>query len=95
MVQDYRNGKKLPESLEAYIEQQHQIENLGAVLPTQDKEIIDFIWTFRNSQWLPLLKKVIDEGEAFVAIGLGHLIGEKGLLNLLKQDGYKVTPLEQ
>jgi uncharacterized protein YbaP (TraB family) len=30
----------------------------------------------------------------FVAVGAGHLIGEMGLINLLRKAGYKVEPLE-
>jgi hypothetical protein len=30
----------------------------------------------------------------FVAVGAGHLVGEKGLINLLRKEGYTVTPLD-
>ncbi|MEZ5773807.1 MAG: TraB/GumN family protein [Hyphomicrobiaceae bacterium] len=38
---------------------------------------------------LPLIEK----GGAFIAVGSAHLIGEKGLVALLREAGYKVTPL--
>ena len=34
---------------------------------------------------------LIDEGAAFIAVGAAHLIGEKGLVELYRQAGYKVT----
>jgi uncharacterized protein YbaP (TraB family) len=30
----------------------------------------------------------------FVAVGAGHLVGEEGLISLLKKQGYTVEPLE-
>jgi uncharacterized protein YbaP (TraB family) len=30
----------------------------------------------------------------FVAVGAGHLLGDTGLINLLKKAGYKVEPLQ-
>jgi hypothetical protein len=30
----------------------------------------------------------------FVAIGAGHLSGQKGVLNLLKQNGFSVNPIK-
>ncbi|MGH8751551.1 MAG: TraB/GumN family protein [Burkholderiales bacterium] len=32
-------------------------------------------------------------GEAFFAVGAMHLFGEQGVLNLLEQEGYKLTPV--
>jgi uncharacterized protein len=30
---------------------------------------------------------------SFIAVGVSHLEGEKGLLELLKKEGYTLTPL--
>ena len=30
----------------------------------------------------------------FVAVGAGHLLGEKGLIKLLRAEGYIVEPIE-
>lgn len=37
--------------------------------------------------------KLIDKGNAFIAVGALHLPGERGLLNILAQRGYTVTKL--
>jgi hypothetical protein len=47
----------------------------------------------RNARWTPKLTAMLAKDDAFVAVGLGHLIGEKGLLAVLAKQGYKVTPL--
>ena len=45
--------------------------------------------TMRDSA-IPLLEK----GNAFIAVGSYHLIGENGLVELLRKAGYKVTPVK-
>ena len=41
----------------------------------------------RNANWIPVLEKHILEGKAFVAVGAGHMLGDKGLIELLKKKG--------
>ena len=48
----------------------------------------------RNRAWLEPLRAQIDQGNAFVAVGLGHLIGEDGLLKKLSEAGYIVERVE-
>ncbi|MEL7229841.1 MAG: TraB/GumN family protein, partial [Pseudomonadota bacterium] len=38
--------------------------------------------------------KLIDVGNAFIAVGALHLPGEKGLLNLLAQRGYSIERIQ-
>jgi uncharacterized protein YbaP (TraB family) len=44
----------------------------------------------RNRAWLPALEKYLATDGAFVAVGLGHLLGEQGLPVLLAKAGYVV-----
>ncbi|HUS33273.1 MAG TPA: TraB/GumN family protein [Kofleriaceae bacterium] len=44
----------------------------------------------RNARWLPKIEGYVARGGAFVAVGLGHLLGPKGLPALLEKDGYTV-----
>ncbi len=44
----------------------------------------------RNARWLPMIEQQIREGGVLVAVGAGHLLGERGLLAELKQRGYTV-----
>jgi uncharacterized protein YbaP (TraB family) len=48
----------------------------------------------RNRAWLPALEKLATTG-AFVAVGLGHMLGEQGLPALLAKAGYTVTRVEK
>jgi uncharacterized protein YbaP (TraB family) len=44
----------------------------------------------RNRAWLPRLVAALEGGAAFVAVGLGHLLGEGSLVALLREAGFEV-----
>lgn len=46
----------------------------------------------RNVAWMEKLPAMMKAQPAFVAVGALHLVGEKGLINLLKSAGYNVEP---
>jgi len=48
----------------------------------------------RNEKWMQELSSFTQEGSTFFAVGAGHLGGEMGLLNLLKQEGFKLKAIE-
>lgn len=48
----------------------------------------------RNAAWAEKLPAIMAEGPVFVAVGALHLSGENGLLKMLENKGYKVTPLK-
>ncbi len=48
----------------------------------------------RNADWVVKLKTLMKEKSILVAVGAGHLPGEKGVINLLKKAGFTVTPME-
>jgi uncharacterized protein YbaP (TraB family) len=47
----------------------------------------------RNYRLLERMQPRLREGNAFVAVGALHLPGDKGLLNLLRNKGYRVSPV--
>lgn len=47
----------------------------------------------RNVLMVERMQPRLKEGNAFIAVGALHLPGEKGILYLLEQRGYKVTPV--
>ncbi|MEO8174928.1 MAG: TraB/GumN family protein [Sediminibacterium sp.] len=58
--------------------------------PNMEKDLI----ITRNNNWLPLIKKAITAKSTFFAVGAGHLGGKTGVVNLLRTEGYKVTPVK-
>lgn len=45
----------------------------------------------RNHRWLAQIERYLDGGGGFVAVGLGHLLGDDGLLALLAREGARIT----
>jgi uncharacterized protein len=54
----------------------------------------DLLLKKRNKNWVKQLKEIMKNKSVFVAVGAGHLVGNDGLINLLKKAGYTVVPLE-
>ena len=53
----------------------------------------DLLLNRRNANWVKQLNVIMKNKSVFVAIGAGHLVGDNGLINLLRKQGYKVVPL--
>ena len=54
--------------------------------PEEEATLIDN----RNADWLTKMPAIMKERPTFFAVGAGHLPGEKGLLQLLRNAGYTV-----
>lgn len=54
----------------------------------------DILLTQRNKNWVEQLKGIMKSQSVFVAVGAGHLVGNTGLIELLRKEGYKVEPLK-
>ncbi|MGE8427135.1 MAG: TraB/GumN family protein [Sphingobacterium sp.] len=48
----------------------------------------------RNLNWSNLIPPMIIEQSCFIAVGAGHLAGDKGLITLLREKGFKVEAVE-
>jgi uncharacterized protein YbaP (TraB family) len=49
----------------------------------------------RNARWIPRLEELFATGDVFVAVGADHLIGDKGVVALLRGRGFTVTRITQ
>ena len=64
--------------------------------PDEDRlyrTVTDRLLTQRNTRMRQRMAPFLKQGNAFIAVGAAHLAGEAGLLNLLEQAGYRVTPV--
>lgn len=101
--------KALLHSVNNFASQRDEFKKLMADYRTADlQEIFDytlhplennarFIEEFyfkRNAEWLPKIEKMINDDTSFIALGISHLEGEKGILKLLEQKGYTLTALK-
>lgn len=57
------------------------------------KKAFDILVTKRNREWSNKIPRIISTRPSFIAIGAGHLPGENGLINLLRQKGYRINPV--
>lgn len=48
----------------------------------------------RNANWLRIMAGLLPTASVLIAVGAGHLPGDKGLINLLRNEGYTVKPVE-
>lgn len=63
--------------------------------PTDNNPVfIEEFYTKRNQEWIPKLDKMMHEKPSFIALGIAHLEGENGVLNLLRKKGFTVTPVK-
>ena len=80
--------------LQAYKRQ--QLDSLAEDIATDEtlKAYNYLLLDKRNINWVAQLKTTMPRQPVFVAVGAGHLVGNKGLINLLQNAGYTVTPLK-
>ena len=65
------------------------LESITPLLAVRDPRLI----AARNARWLPAIERYLTGEGAFVAVGLGHLVGDTGLPAELGRRGYKVERL--
>jgi len=82
---------------DAYMKQ--DLDKLMAVMTDatmggDSEEVMDMLIYSRNRNWAEKLKAIMPERAALVCVGAGHLPGEQGLLQLLRNAGYTVEPMQ-
>lgn len=48
----------------------------------------------RNKNWVNPIKKIVKKNKAFIAVGAAHLGGPLGVIQLLRDEGYTLTPVK-
>ena len=74
-----------------------QLEKLETITQSEDygmKDFANIMLYNRNKNWVQKLDKLFKKNSLTIAVGAGHLPGEKGVINLLRKAGYKVEPVE-
>ena len=87
--------KELTEMMNAYKNQ--DLQKLEEMLMKSDPSIsnyTDILLYNRNRNWVNKLKGLLSEKALLIAVGAGHLPGKEGCINLLRKEGYKVTPVK-
>lgn len=77
----------------------YKLQNLEALNKTisnenqQLKPYLDMILYNRNKNWIPIMRSEMSKGNCFFAVGAGHLSGKQGVISLLRNEGYTLSPL--
>ncbi len=53
----------------------------------------DILLYTRNKNWIPIMAEKMAAHQMFFAVGAGHLGGKNGVIDLLKKEGYKLSPV--
>lgn len=91
-------GKKDQLQLQSMMDA-YQAQNLNALQQLAKEDTSGFIefeeeiLINRNKNWIPLIQKYMTEHSVVIGVGALHLVGEQGLLNLLKNEGFEVSPV--
>lgn len=86
--------RDLPELLDAW--RRGEAAKLDEVLNRHFKEhgrLAQVILYDRNQAWLPVVEESLKSksGDTLFLVGVGHLVGEQGVIRLLEKRGYRVT----
>lgn len=89
------DNKQMKEMIDAYKNQ--DLNKLGKMMVEEDagmSAFLDILLYYRNRNWVEKLKTLLPEKSLVIAVGAGHLPGEKGVINLLRAEGFTVSPVE-
>jgi uncharacterized protein YbaP (TraB family) len=96
LVKSIRESEMSDSALDPLIQlyREQDIEGLyNAIKSDEISEYEDFLLVGRNKNWIPIMTEMMNEKPVFFAVGAGHLGGEFGVLQLLRNEGYRITPV--
>ena len=99
MIESFGNkaeGEKIVNSLvDAY--KTFNLASVNDVLQSENDfgNIESKVFDSRNENWAQKMPSIMSEKSTLFAVGAGHLIGDKWLIQLLKKQGYKVKAVKK
>jgi len=95
-LKQYDKSKKMfREQVEYYLSE--NLEGLNSIIDdymsSDYAQLREDLLVKRNKNWVPEIRKMIQEQPSMIAVGAGHLPGSDGLLKLLREAGYSVEPV--
>ncbi|MBH25304.1 MAG: hypothetical protein CMH57_12810 [Myxococcales bacterium] len=100
--QAVREGEQLRQEIDAMLSgyRAGDAAGLEALIIENDSfkewpEARDTMLLDRNARWMTRIEGYVKQGDVFIAVGLGHLLGEGSVVDLLRDKGYtvqRVTP---
>jgi uncharacterized protein len=88
------DAKEYDKLMQAYRDQDlSKLEELTKTTDMGMANFTDILLYNRNKNWVEKLKTILPNKSIVIAVGAGHLPGEKGVINLLRKAGYIVRPV--
>ncbi|CAM3884972.1 TraB/GumN family protein [Flavobacterium cucumis] len=91
-----KDKAELAKMMEVY--KNKDIEGMLEMLDDSENKITsenqDVLLNNRNQNWIPLMVKTMKEKPTFFGVGAAHLAGEKGVIKLLRKQGFKVEAVK-
>ncbi|MCU0340750.1 MAG: TraB/GumN family protein [Spirosomaceae bacterium] len=90
-----KDGEKSVKEFEKMVAT-YKAQDVEALLKLMDESEMDFdgyeelLLNNRNAAWIPVMQHAMQARPTFFAVGAAHLGGEKGVLQLLRKQGYTV-----
>lgn len=75
-------------------QQLNKIEDLFSKSEFGMQDNQDILLDKRNKNWVNQLNTILKKESVFIAVGAGHLVGNMGLINLLRKEGYVLRPID-
>ena len=89
------NSKELLQELTAAYRTQN-LDTLWKIFQDQMTQLeYDALVKTRNLNWLEEMKVLLPTQSTLYVVGAGHLPGDSGMINLLRDAGYKVKPVKR
>lgn len=82
MITDYKN-----QDVEALLDDMSKSKS-------SDANFQEDLLVTRNQNWIPKIQKITKEKPTFFAVGAGHLGGKKGVIALLRNEGFTVKAVK-
>lgn len=90
---DQKGVEELQAMKKAYLAEDLLALNKAMTSNAMMKDWEHLILSNRNKQWVKDLSTLMPKKSLFVAVGAGHLPGKEGVIELLKKEGFRVTPV--
>lgn len=95
-VSEFQNMKNLFEEMLSYYLNENLLEIQSLAKEYMSDEYAEMeskLLAERNHNWIEQITDISKDKSAFYAVGAAHLGGENGIISLLKDKGYSITPV--
>ncbi len=98
LVESLRSGDSGDDQFQVMVDlyKAQDLEGMQALFQQGEGGIGDYEDTLlinRNRNWIPIMQRMMKEKPTFFAVGAGHLGGQQGVIELLRDAGYTLIPL--